>query len=100
MSEFKFGTWYPIETAPKDGSMIILGRARKSEDDWEMSTIGWHVDADEDGPDYMGHDAGFVDYSFNNFNPGRSFGSDISKYKASEPTHWMPLPPPPQEKGE
>lgn len=63
--------WQPIETAPKDGSAILIGgiggvdRARWG---WEAPWIdGWWTDghrSDAEGPDFT-------------------------------PTHWQPLPAPP-----
>ena len=70
MAEFKFGTWYPIESAPKTGRVILayaelynyLGLVRMRRDgEWEA------VDP---------------------LNKGMGFGF--------YPTHWMPLPDPPQ----
>ena len=65
--------WQPIETAPKDGTVVLLAGCRKpvaaawleDEIDW------WHVDDNKRGP-------------FALRGPG--------------PTHWMPMPPPPQAK--
>jgi hypothetical protein len=62
--------WQPIETAPKDGTVVLLAGCRKpvaaawleDEIDW------WHVDDNKRGP-------------FALRGPG--------------PTHWMPLPAPP-----
>lgn len=67
--------WQPIETAPKDGTRVLLGRAEWVEiGRWLANSrayrgapLGtWMDDADNGGPE--GHDW---------------------------PTHWMPLPPPP-----
>jgi len=63
--------WQPIETAPKDGTVVLLAGCRKpvaaawleDEIDW------WHVDDNKRGP-------------FALRGPG--------------PTHWMPMPAPPQ----
>ena len=91
----KASDWQPIETAPKDGTPILLGRKAADEDDWGISTLGWWQDSEPDGVDCMGSDAGFIDYQVNNFFPGRSFGAEKHRYRESQPTHWMPLPEPP-----
>lgn len=53
------------------------------------------IPAAEDGPDSMGHDAGWCGMvSF----PGRSFGNPSYFYEAQgQATHWMPLPLPPED---
>jgi hypothetical protein len=80
--------WQPIETAPKDGTDIILGapvqeyQGRRVE---PRSTIGhWDTgagflcDIDDDGdPSWMSWDGGFT--------------------TENPPTHWMPLPEPPED---
>lgn len=90
----KAGGWLPIETAPKDGTVVILGRA---EDDASVVTTGHWQEAEEDGVDYMGADAGFVDEHYQEFKPGRSFGSPSYRYAPTQPTAWQPLPNPPKE---
>lgn len=73
--------WQPIETAPKDGSCIILGwcggydscpgfwMGNPKENYWEK--VGWYDEADRGA---------------------------VLTAKPMEPTHWMPLPPPPLSK--
>lgn len=90
----KAGGWVPIETAPKDGTVVILGRV---EDGGSVVTTGHWQEAEEDGVDYMGADAGFVDEHYQEFNPGRSFGSPSRRYAPTQPTAWQPLPNPPKE---
>jgi hypothetical protein len=71
--------WLPIETAPKDGTSILL------------------FDVDET---YGGPPEGYallVGYSF-----GEVAGEDYWQVACSpatlhNPTHWMPLPPPPTD---
>ena len=68
---YEFGTWYPIESAPKDGRRVLLGNSEgKSLEDcyWAGGVFGhWQLS-----------------------------GQSYSTYSA---THWMPLPPPPAKEG-
>lgn len=89
--------WQPIETAPKQENMPILLGQLKNEDHDGVSTLGWWQHEVEDGSDYMGGDAGFVDHAFQIFNPGRSFGNKSYQYSGNQPTHWKPLPAAPKD---
>lgn len=91
--------WRSIDTAPKDGTCILLGCAN-SDDTVAVSTMGWWQESESDGPDTMGADAGFVDYAFNCFCPSRSFGNPDFRRPGYQPTHWQPLPNPPTLVGE
>lgn len=86
--------WRPIETAPRDGTriLLLLGDHRIESGKW--------VDAEEDGPDSIGADAGWLSDSGWTM-PGRSFGHFLHRREPmAPPTHWMPLPEPPEdEKG-
>ncbi len=62
--------WQTIETAPKDGTRILVWRPRE----------------DRDNPAHHGIDR-WSDYSQSWWNSRRD----------QQPTHWMPLPPPPEE---
>ena len=75
--------WKPIESAPKDGTLILLW-----DKDLELAISGcWFNDAGIDTPDA--------------FEPPCSFWSssaDLVEWaELDNPTHWMPLPTPPQE---
>lgn len=71
--------WKPIETAPKDGTEILL-LEYLSEDDYGSVDRGcW----------------GFVETSDYN---GEKIYDWLSNYgHIEEPTHWMPLPEPPKD---
>jgi hypothetical protein len=87
--------WMPIETAPKDKE-IILGCLPDEDGIGEHVSQGYWIAAEEDQVDQPGHDAGFVDCNFCYWQPSRSFGAERSRYSGRQPTHWMPLPPPPK----
>jgi hypothetical protein len=71
-----FGQWQPIETAPKDEKEVIL-------------FYRWYLDG------------GFVTagYFHVSHEGGESYWyADLVNSGASPPTHWMPLPSPPDSK--
>lgn len=79
--------WQPIETAPKDGTEVLIWNIEGH----ELAT--WH-DREEDGVDQPGHDAGWVGtYAF----PGRSWGHSMRHEPQGQPSRWMPLPEPPSD---
>ena len=66
--------WQPIETAPKDDDWIIIA------DDKKSCPAYW-------GPQYFGRDFAWIVFSARS----ECVGADMEK-----PTHWMPLPEPPE----
>ena len=83
--------WLPIETAPKDETRVLIAGPGLD------VTVGWYTQAEPDGPQSMGTDVGW--WSENGWShPGRSFGNPDSRFEAElQPTHWQPLPPPPED---
>ncbi len=75
MSAPTFGEWLPIETAPKDGTSILLHGSWSGE-------IGCDVP--------IASTVGFWSYD--------EWVASITDYYSvsANPTHWMPLPPPPK----
>lgn len=69
MTEFTFGKWYPIETAPKDGRSILVVSPCTSIDDVSCFDV--------------------VSWRRNEWIPDS--GGDVFDIW----TKWMPLPPPP-----
>lgn len=65
--------WQPIETAPRDGSGVLI---------WNPSS-------------YQGKGGVFVGLYFNTRDHGMQWICHPG-YIRAEPTHWMPLPAPPQ----
>tara|TARA_R110000868_G_scaffold411706_1_gene707776 strand:- start:14761 stop:15135 length:375 start_codon:yes stop_codon:yes gene_type:complete len=89
--------WRTIDSAPRDGTAILIGTMEdEAQETAAVSTLGWWQDAEDDGPDYMGTDGGFVDHAFSEFYPGRSFGNPTYQRSGSQPTHWRPLMAPPK----
>jgi hypothetical protein len=76
--------WLPIESAPKDGTLIILARD-------ERVTVGQWQDPETDGAGWDGDDYEAYWHSWDG-----GFLND-PEYCAS---HWMPLPDPPHPPGE
>ena len=76
--------WKPIETAPKMKTVLLFavtdigpsGEVRN----WKMASGFWH--------------SGYVD-GHDNSTPWNWEGRQVKTYEPS-PTHWMPMPEPPQ----
>ena len=73
-------TWQPIETAPRDGTLVLLAGKWHVGDDWHMLTACWTT--------LLSVDAQKSDYGW--FSDVMS----LELWKADF-THWQPLPDPP-----
>jgi hypothetical protein len=67
--------WQPIETAPQDGTYILAIRAAPSHDQTIPNIIVWNP---------------WLTNWADNYAPD-------ARPVLHQPTHWMPLPPPPME---
>jgi hypothetical protein len=74
-------TWKPIETAPKDGTSIDLWVV-DAKISHEKRVTGCHWDAEERG------------FCSCEYYDGKTRRFRVELYYG-EPTHWMPIPPPP-----
>lgn len=73
--------WQPIETAPKNGEIVLLYRPT-AERTWGKVTLGmWESDSYSKNPRPY-------------WQIWLKIGC-VSESRAWEPTHWMPLPEPP-----
>lgn len=84
--------WMPIESAPKDGSEIILA-APKTRGGSYWVHVGWWVEGDS-------HPWRFID-DFSMEPTGCCDREDgervcVNGFTEDAPTHWMPLPTPPE----
>lgn len=77
--------WKPIETAPKDGTRILLWFPN---DAVAVSGLWYKYPEEREGPHVFSES--FFDWSVDN---DLIIMDDLNKY----PTHWMPLPEPPNE---
>lgn len=79
--------WQPISTAPKDGTHIILSNGLSVAEGW------WeHVDAYiREKRDLEGR---YIDQDEHD---GFDGWLDCGGGMQPDPTHWMPLPPPPKD---
>jgi hypothetical protein len=91
--------WQPIETAPKDGSDIILGALPQTHDGKPVPvrvTIGrWP--SEEECRTYVGDCGGECRCPEYDYEPPFWMSWDGGFTEENPPTHWQPLPEPPAE---
>lgn len=75
-------SWQPIGTAPRDGTHVLVCSVGKYESG-EMSVARW------DGVHWQGLVDGFEAVRYMS-----DFGTEYLEHEC--PTHWMPLPAPPE----
>lgn len=94
MSAPKFGEWLPRESAPKDGSFFLgFGRPNQSHGS-AMGLVRW------ENTEYDGMETVKIVFapSGEKIEEQRALVKKAHGFWAGEiqPTHWMPLPPPPE----
>lgn len=82
--------WKPIETAPKDGTRLLLMRENRRHS--HLPPILWI----KVGEWTAWHSDGYVEAWREDV---IASGGDTKRIRLV-PTHWMPLPPPPRSEGE
>lgn len=85
--------WQPIETAPKDGSRVLVAWVDRGNGEWHQRCVWWGKKFDISGYD----ESNELTLWRSEWTDGcvESFGYE--EVRAYEPTHWMPLPAPPIE---
>jgi hypothetical protein len=78
--------WQPIETAPKDGGALILSNGKEVAQGWWCDVPGYSREVRDSDGRYIDQDEG----------EGFLGWMDCDGGMLPEPTHWMPLPPPPE----
>jgi hypothetical protein len=78
--------WQPIETAPRDGRYVIVGRFGGGRDLRWVKHSRWIAASEAAGLNFEDDPEFFED--------GWTDGSD--EHDCCYPTHWMPLPAPPE----
>jgi hypothetical protein len=76
-------TWQPIETAPKDGTRILI---------WDDDEGGYEIGF------WSSNHESWLDNDICDGDPGKYWPGDLLGNTIFEPTHWMPLPEPPAAK--
>ena len=85
-SRFDPRDWKPIESAPKDGTPVLLACAG-----YKSMTVGFWADPVEYEGEAEGWTLEMNDPAIDPFSAAYWGGCS----ECSDPTHWMPLPPPP-----
>jgi len=89
--EYKFGEWYPIESAPKASDRIDLWVVERVARTFSQSAgervpnAMWGSPRSDQADGWLIYEPGY----------GHRFVEEEDGGKATVATHWMPLPPPP-----
>jgi len=94
-----FGQWQPIETAPTGVKLITWGRAPGRMRPMTMMARYWKQHSLPVPDGYEGEDWAEIDAADDSYMPAGWYeeieAEDGPAYNIC-PTHWMPLPPPPE----
>lgn len=90
---FEDGGWESIETAPRDGTDVLLFTDTQASD-----TVSMRIYLHTGGEHFTAVQIGFWEDAVDA--PMRKERAGWRKDKIGEPTHWRPLPAPPAELGE
>ena len=82
--------WQPIETAPKDGTLILVAAAAG-----EMSLAAWSNRTRGPGISGFKQGPGFVAWADGNEVPDEGWDEGYGFSLELSPVYWMTLPPPP-----
>lgn len=80
--------WRPIESAPKDGTHILVGTFPTRPGDVTIATAHWFDSRD------FGAKSGKAEWALS-----VNFDGEHSNHGVAAPTHWLPLPPAPDREG-
>jgi len=83
--------WQKIETAPKDGTRVLISTP------WGVCVGEYHDEMPQSDCGRAICYAGWFSHD-GETHPGHNMGDKSDAEQQCPPTHWMPLPPPPQEK--
>lgn len=78
--------WQPIETAPKDGTAVIIAVPDRAHTDFIVGEAYFDPEHYGDG-----------DWWWANTDYGDYHGGPVSEVNYNHPTHWRPLPAPPSQ---
>lgn len=81
--------WQPIETAPKDGTEIILVRGNR------VTCGTWFDEREICASEYHANGTYLGNYETGEVVPGQWMSWDGGFTDEAPPTHWMPMPTPP-----
>ena len=87
------GAWRPISEAPRDGTMLLLAEhmPNAAGSPWSIVTGWWDKNFEN-----LGWDEEMADVSYRGaWNAGRVRSWNYQEYQEERPTHFRPLPPPP-----